>query len=229
MCVLLLRLVLTVAVLLPALARADEEMEKAFEKRTEWTNREAGELLRVLLSDRIEHPQPCMFASKWSTRPIDASLAQKYLGSTLHADLLAPDAGKAPAEIVDPAATMQGAFCSDADADQSWNQRQALFRSGMSPGETEKHRRHPFVRMTRTDVTMPVFDTTFTVAIVVVSHITQTVAKTDIEGAEARPRMYDSAGYRVRPDMEGFGYSLVYRKQSGQWVRIHAQQDFTIN
>lgn len=223
------RLVLTLFLSASLPAQADDQTEKIFEKRNDRAKQEASSLFKTILQDFEIQPQHCTFLDTWSVRPIDSSLAQKYLGSKLHADVLAPHNATNPAEIMGSADITQRHFCSEEEASRQWQHQQSEFRKGSQSGDLVEGRRHALVRMRRIEVGMPVFNQTFSTAVLTIAFNTETLFKTDLEGAKARPKAFDEAGYALRPFPEAFGYSLVYRKKAGIWKKIHSSQDFTMN
>lgn len=225
----ILRLALTLFLSASLPAQADDRAEKIFEKRNDRAKREASSLFKSILQDANIQPQPCIFVETWSVRPIDSSLAQNYLGSKLDANILAPHNATSPAKIIDSADITQQHFCSEAEASRQWQHQQSEFRKGSQSGDLVEGRRHALVRMRRIEVGMPVFNQTFSTAVLTITFNTETLFKTGLEEAKARPKAFDEAGYALRPFPEAFGYSFVYQKKAGIWKKIHSRQDFTMN
>jgi hypothetical protein len=233
----MLRCFALIALLLWPVNVTGRNLEAAPQRRdahlSERTKQEArAVLISVLRDDRIE-PTPCRFQVRWSSRPVAVDLAQAYLGSRIYADLVAPDIGLGPGDLIDSKGAMRGSFCNDLEASALWKQLQDDFRSGANPGARDiydgKPNGPPRLRFERTEITLPVFDRRFTTAAVVVSFHQVMLWRTEIEGAHTRPQLFDAAGYLRRARPEGAGYTYIYRKRAGRWARVHQYQDWTLH
>lgn len=205
---------LGLVLLLSTPSRSNDEDEQRLARDMERSKVEARTLLAKVVGDHLPRPHPCILVDEWLGRAVDVSLARRYLGSTLHADLAAPHTATKPADIVDPQRTMRDGFCSHMEADATWEQAQADFRNGTSTAYVDPDFKQPTISFSRIEISFPVFDAEFATAVVVISSSTRMAAKS-------------ATAKRHLP--QGGGHSLVYRKNGGTWTQIHSELDYTFN
>jgi hypothetical protein len=213
-CALRLSCALGLVLVLSAPSRSNDEDEHRLARDVERSKVEAKTLLAKIIDDHLLRRHPCILADQWLGRAVDVSLARRYLGSTLYADLAAPHTATRPADIIDPQRTMRDRFCSQSEADATWEQAQAEFRSGASTAYVDMDFKQPTISFSRVEIAFPVFDAKFTTAVVVMSSARRKAAKS----TTGRPSMTD-----------GGGWSLVYRKRGGAWVQIHSNVDHSFH
>ncbi len=223
-----IRLVLLICLLVPSLAAA-REGRRPPEDWAARTKREATGLFRVVLAEMKRRQQPCFFDTRWETgRPVSAGIAKKFLGSNMEADLVAPHLGIGTQDVLDPEKAISASFCEKDEAERQWKQQMEAFREGRLPGEISRHGPEQLA-MTRTELSMPVFDRAFTTAVIVLGYHTVSLQKVSPERAKESPRSFDEKGYSRRQFPEGFGYTQAYRKRRGTWVRIFEHEDWSAN
>lgn len=207
--------------------------ERDREELAAQTKTEARAVLTALLRDAQVETTPCRFDTKWLSTPVDASMAQKHLGLTLNVDVVASDLGVGPRDLIDPDDKVRDAFCSEAHAHALWRQMLDDFRSGANPGKRRIHEGKPYglpsLSLSRAEIAVPVFDRAFTTAIVVAGYTSSYTSKGEADAIRLSPRAYDAAGYRRHANVEGVGYTYVYRKRGGRWRQIDTHQDWTMN
>ncbi|WNJ88386.1 hypothetical protein [Bosea sp. 685] len=205
----LVRLGVVLALMLPTPSPAEEGSVGDLNKAIERIKQEAAVVVQTVIRDHVPDQARCIFTTEWSNRTVDVTLARQYLGSNLLADAVSPHTATRPSDFIDPTGKMPDHFCSNAEADALWKQRLTAFQSSDKVTAVEKDQ--PRISHLRVEVAMPVFDAKFETAVVVVSFLRQAASK-------------------LRMSMpDGAGYSLVYQKQSSDWVQIHETQDYTVN
>lgn len=205
------------------------EGASGYERLAARTKREAHAVLNAILRDDRIEPKPCRFTTEWLNDPVETWDAQKYLGSRLNAGLVAPDIGTRPSDVIDPNGSMRGSFCAENHTDALWRQMLDDYRSGARQGEPDIYDGRRLgsyrLRLDRTEMTMPVFNTAFTAAVVHAWHTSRQTWKASEKMDEERSKLYDAFGVYKRSVRSGTSYTYVYRKRGGKWMRVMARQD----
>ena len=209
-------LTLATSMLLPVPVLANELARDDVDREIERHRLETAPLIQMLIRDNFPYRNACMFGSTWANRPVDVVLARRYLGSSLLADVSAPHSSSTPSDIIDPAGTKPDFFCSETEATERWKQRLSEFQSGRDTGELDGGPDRQKITQIRIEISLPVFDTAFSTAIVVLS-----------TSREAATRGRSGPSKRSSP--EGFGLSFVYKKQAGGWIEIDRTEDYSVN
>ena len=163
---------------------------KAEDKAGVRLNAEAKLLFKAVLADGLP-AQPCQLDSTWDNYPIPESVARKYLGLRLHAELSSPQSETVPYEILD--SVDSEFFCSADETKKFEIERLKRFEAG-----TEKS-----FEVTRTQYTFPVFSDDYRSAVLVVSGSRSRWLRTP-EGIQSFAA--DAAGY-----------AAVYKKSGNAW------------
>jgi hypothetical protein len=168
-------------------------------KRTQGRlKQEAIELFRVVLADDKEKPATCEFRAKWLEYP----LPSRYFGSQILADLV-PIASADPAEIMDPAGTIQGAFCTEADDELRLSFIVESLKRKELRDDRDPTKRLNWFEISRREYTFPIFDKSYKRAIIV--------------GGNVRRFWYWHPNGKFRPGVEIDRGALIFEKRDGRW------------
>lgn len=130
-------------------ASADDAAQRVWKTQTDRSIREARELFQTAVKPTDDWSE-CSVQEKWSTYPIGAAEAQKYLGLKLWANVLSPQESTKLAEIIN--SKDRRFVCDEAEREKT----------------AEKQRAQPVdrrIKETTYEYGFPVFNTSFTRAI----------------------------------------------------------------
>jgi len=195
-----MRLSLLVAFILVCMAAGRAAAEDADER----ASREAKQLFSIMLAHDPECctavPQPfapkrCELDASWSEIKLPEYVARKHFGFQLHADLSASTNTKFR-DVIDPQRKFDDAFCTAEEKKNFHDDAMREFQNNNSP----------FVHISHTSFSFPIFDTSYRKAIVIFSRW----------GSSQRDK---SVGARRAP-FYGHTDALIYVKTGGEWKYV---------
>lgn len=212
-----------------ASAKPREDETSSYERIAARTKRAAQEVLKAVLRDDRIKLTPCQFTTQWSSDPVGFEVAREYLGSHLHADLVAPHSSTQPSDLIDPDGKMRGNFCTDNHASALWLQMVADFRSGAREGEPDVYNGKPNgtyrLSLERTDMAMPVFNQTFTAAVIKVYRSATEAWRISKDDDRVGSGKFDKNGHYKHSLNSGIRYTYAYRLTKRGWKRVLERED----
>jgi hypothetical protein len=131
---------------------------------------EAIALFQSIVQHEPGQMDSCALADSWDNYSIPEEFARRHLGMKLHANLVSPDTGTKPAEIIDPQGVNRQAFCSEDEAKRQKNTKLEDFRTGALKIEKGPYDLSPTLTSALRKYTFPVFDPSYRRAVIVTSY-----------------------------------------------------------